>query len=77
LTWWVVYSTVLVPFTDQLCQVGHYKDFVQGILNGTLVPVNNGTFPSSYPLETNTGNLTKREIALQDYEARRYGGCMH
>ncbi|KAL5450539.1 hypothetical protein PMIN05_000796 [Paraphaeosphaeria minitans] len=59
-----------------LCVV-YYKEFVQGILNGTLVPIHNGTFPSSYLLETNTGNLTKREIAMQDYEARRYGGCMH
>ncbi|KAL5388255.1 hypothetical protein PMIN06_003214 [Paraphaeosphaeria minitans] len=57
--------------------VVYYKEFVQGILNGTLVPIHNGTFPSSYLLETNTGNLTKREIAMQDYEARRYGGCMH
>lgn len=57
--------------------VGHYKEAVQGLLNGTLVPVRNGTFPSRYPLETNTQNLTKREIALQDFEARRYGGCMH
>lgn len=58
-------------------QVGHYKDFMQGILNGTLVAVHNGTFPSTYPLDLDTGNMTKREIAVRDWEMRRYGGCMH
>ncbi|KAK7193716.1 hypothetical protein PSPO01_00389 [Paraphaeosphaeria sporulosa] len=67
----------VVSKQEMIDMVGHYKEFVQGILNGTLVPIRNGTFPSSYPLETNTSNLTKREIAMQDYEARRYGGCMH
>ena len=57
-------------------QVGHYKDFMQGILNGTLIPIHNGTFPSSYPLE-DSGSLTKREVAIRDWEKRRLGGCMH
>ena len=67
----------VVSKQEMIDMVGHYKEFMQGILNGTLVPVRNGTFPSSYPLETNTGNLTKREIAQQDFEARQFGGCMH
>lgn len=67
----------VVSKQEMIDMVGHYKDFIQGILNGSLVPIRNGTFPSSYPLETDLGNLTKREIALQDFEARRHGGCMH
>ena len=56
--------------------VGHYKDFMQGILNGTLTPINNGTFPTSYPLE-DSENLSKREVALRNWEKRKFSGCMH
>ncbi|KAK3707276.1 hypothetical protein LTR37_012277 [Vermiconidia calcicola] len=66
----------VVSKQEMIDMVGHYKDFMQGIINGTLVPIHNGTLPSNFPLEE-SGNITKREVALRDWEMRRTGGCMH
>lgn len=66
----------VVSKREMLHAVQYYKEFMSGVLNGTLTPIANGTYPSSYALP-DTSKMSKREAAAERQKIRSFGGCMH